>query len=424
MVQDSLNLKPSLLPDSELCSFVEQQFKKGQRILKAIGRPISPCYLFEKDILTAKAKEFRAAFESQLPDTGFYFAVKSNNCPDVSVAVLEAGFGLDVSSGLELTMALEQGATDIVFSGPGKTESELSLAVAHNDKVVVLIDSFGELSRLSKLAERSQRTVVAGVRLTTEPKGLWRKFGILTSQLDTFISQCKKHEFIEFQGLQFHSSWNMGPERQIDFIRELGLCLEALSPEDRQFIRFIDIGGGYWPEIGEWLHASATPPGMVKNALGVVDSDTGHYLNPSTPINVFGEKLGQAIGEHIHRRVACKICFEPGRWVCHDSMHLLLTVVDRKFDDLVITDGGTNTVGWERYETDYFPVLNLSRPSLSEKPCMILGSLCTPHDVWGYSYWGDDIRDGDILMIPTQGAYTYSLRQNFIKPVPEVIIYP
>ena len=69
---------------------------------------------------------------------------------------------------------------------------------------------------------------------------------------------------------------------------------------------------------------------------------------------------------------------------------------------------------------DYSPVFNLTRPSLKEKPCHILGSLCTPHDVWGFSYFGEDIQPGDILMIPTQGAYTYSLRQNFIKPVPPV----
>ena len=46
-------------------------------------------------------------------------------------------------------------------------------------------------------------------------------------------------------------------------------------------------------------------------------------------------------------------------------------------------------------ETDYFPVVNLTRPALEEKPCHILGSLCTPHDVWGYAYWGDDILPGE-----------------------------
>jgi diaminopimelate decarboxylase len=51
----------------------------------------------------------------------------------------------------------------------------------------------------------------------------------------------------------------------------------------------------------------------------------------------------------------------------------------------------------------------------------VLGSLCTPHDVWGYSYFGEDIKTGDILLIPSQGAYTYSLHQNFIKPMATVV---
>lgn len=48
-------------------------------------------------------------------------------------------------------------------------------------------------------------------------------------------------------------------------------------------------------------------------------------------------------------------------------MHILIQVVDCKDKDLVITDTGGNTVGWERYETDYCPVLNLTRPGLSQK---------------------------------------------------------
>jgi diaminopimelate decarboxylase len=63
----------------------------------------------------------------------------------------------------------------------------------------------------------------------------------------------------------------------------------------------------------------------------------------------------------------------------------------------------------------------MSRPSLDERPCMIAGSLCTPHDIWGWSYFGEDIQPGDILLLPNQGAYTWSLRQEFIKPLAKVI---
>jgi diaminopimelate decarboxylase len=335
--------------------------------------------------------------------------------------LLEANFGLDVSSGLELEAALSVGARDIVFSGPGKTDAELHLAAAHSDKVVVLMDSFGELHRLEGVAAKLNRRVRCGVRLTVNPVGLWRKFGIALGDLRAFWETAGRCPHVQLEGLQFHSSWNLSPDPQIEFIRMLGSQLADLPASFCQQIEFIDIGGGYWPSQGEWLQPAGTPKGRLKAALEQPcgPSETHHRL-PAVGIEEFARLLSAAIHEYLFSVVRCRILLEPGRWICNDAVHLLISIVDKKAPDLVITDAGTNSVGWERFETDYFPILNLTRPSLDEKPCHILGSLCTPHDVWGYMYFGEDIQPGDILMIPTQGAYTYSLRQNFIKPLPAV----
>jgi diaminopimelate decarboxylase len=66
-------------------------------------------------------------------------------------------------------------------------------------------------------------------------------------------------------------------------------------------------------------------------------------------------------------------------------------------------------------------VINLSRPSLKEIPVRVFGCLCTPLDIWGTSCFGREVLPGDILLIPDQGAYTYSLRQSFIKPIARVV---
>ncbi len=411
-------LKPGNVTPSgdNLLSFVETYFNKGRQFIATMGRHLTPCYVFEPGVITARATTFKRAFQNQLPDTGFYYAMKSNNFPDVSRTILKSGFGLDVSSGEELSLALDIGAKDIVFSGPGKTEAELDLAVTHSRQVVVLMDSITELKRLEDRAARQNTMVRTGVRLTTEPTGLWKKFGILLKDLNEFIQTTKNCPHIRFQGLQFHSSWNMNPEKQVGFIKELGKTLGTLDTGDLSLIEFIDIGGGYWPEQGEWV---LLQPDMEKRRNGTVME-----INPSTPIDIFARELSLAICEHIHNRLDCRICFEPGRWICNDAMHIIIKVMDKKYEDLVITDAGTSAVGWERFEIDYFPVLNLSRPAMTEKECLILGSLCTPHDVWGYRYFGKEIKEGDILMIPTQGAYTYSLRQEFIKAVPPVLSFP
>jgi diaminopimelate decarboxylase len=421
-LQRILQEQTPLLSQGELHGFVEKYFGRRDDYLSILERHPPPVYVLESSVLRERARQFQRAFQKSLPEVSFYYAVKSNNYPEVSKILLQSGFGLDVSSGIELEAALRLHARDIVFSGPGKTDHELRLAALHAETVIVLMDSFGELHRLERIARGQNKAVRAGIRLTPNPRGLWRKFGIAPHDLPEFWQQAIQCNHVRVKGLQFHTSWNLSPNAQMDFIEVLGRVLAGMPRRFRDEMEFMDVGGGYWPSQGEWLQAAGTRPGRVRKALGEnAGSPAIHHRLPATPIDSFAEQLGSSIQKHIYRTVRCRICLEPGRWICNDTMHLFLSVVDKKAPDLVITDAGTNAIGWERFETDYFPILNLSRPSLSERRCDILGSLCTPHDVWGYCYWGEDIQPGDLLMVPTQGAYTYSLRQQFIKPLPEVV---
>ena len=412
------------LDQEALIAFVARFLDSRDIYLDLCRRHGSPLYILEEDVLVERARRFAAAFRRSLPDVRFFYAMKSNNLTELAEILTHHGFGLDVSSGEELTQAVGLGARDIIFSGPGKTIGELELAVRQHERVTVLIDSFGELERLAYVAARANVRVRAGVRLTTEEHGLWRKFGIPLLDLPRFLMTAETHAHVILKGLQFHTSWNMNPDAQTAFIARLGGILAGLDKPARSRIGFIDIGGGYWPPQGEWLQSAGTPEGKLRQCVSpdIYASSDEHYCVPSTPIEPFARQITAAINDHIFPHVRCAVYFEPGRWICHDAMHLLLTVVDKKSADLVITDGGTNAIGWERFETDYFPVINLTHPGKDDIACLVLGSLCTPHDVWGYGYFGSAIEPGDVLLIPTQGAYTYSLRQNFIKPLPKVVV--
>jgi diaminopimelate decarboxylase len=406
-----LNRQSPELPADEIASFVKNFLNRRVEFLELAKKLGSPLYVLEPDILLERAKQFYEAFSKEIPDIKVYFAVKSNNCPDIAGTLVKAGLGLDVSSGEELKLAIDCNASDIIFSGPGKTDPELALAAAYRDRVTILIDSFGEIERLGRISRDLQSPLRAGVRLTTDERGLWRKFGIPLSELPRFISAVRSFDNISLKGLQFHTSWNMGPENQVAFIRQIGNVLRNLSRQHRAMIEFIDIGGGFWPPAGEWLQSAGTPEGRLRHiALPSTQMEKHHYRFPALPINDFALRIGHAVREHIFPFVNCRICAEPGRWICNDAMHILLTVVDKKGDDIIITDAGTNAIGWERFEVDYSPVINISSPETVERQSYILGSLCTPHDVWGYGYWGSGIKQGDILLIPSQGAYTYSLK--------------
>ena len=408
-----------LLDPTELNYFVEGFLKRRETFLRSCREYGSPLYLIEKAALLARAKQFTAAFRAVLPDIRIYYAVKSNNHPAVARTFVEAGLGLDVSSGSELQLALDCGANDIVFSGPGKTMDELALAVTNQDRVTVLIDSFGELDRLDSVASKAKVFVRSGVRLSTNDRALWAKFGIPLSALPEFWASAAKSRKVRLRGLQFHTSWNLDPGNHVGVIRRMGETVGGLDEEFRRRIEFIDIGGGFWPEEGEWLQRE---DGLPVSPDSETWASLTHFRKPAVPIEEFADRISQAVRQEIFPLMRCRICIEPGRWLCHGAMHLLISVIDKKSPDLVVTDAGTNAIGWERFETDYFPVINLTRPGLDEHRCQVLGSLCTPHDVWGYSYHGKDIKPGDILLIPHQGAYTYSLRQDFIKPLPKVVL--
>jgi diaminopimelate decarboxylase len=411
-----------VLEYQELVAYVRAFLERADSYLDTYRKHGSPLYVLDEKVLLERAEQFATAFKTINGDPGIFYAVKSNNHPAVVDSLVKFGLGLDVSSGLELELALDSGCANIIFSGPGKTEAELRLAVSHHDRVTILVDSFGELDRLEKIASQQKVRVRAGVRLTTDDGGLWRKFGIPLDSLGKFLEKAEDCSHVDLCGLQFHTSWNLDPNPQVTFISRLGKSLENLQERWRTALKFIDIGGGYWPPRGEWLQLAGTPKGRLRQAVLPITSPTNqHYKLYAESIETFAQEIGEALQSYIFPYLDCRIYTEPGRWLCNDAMHILMTVVDKKADDIVIADAGTNIIGWERFETEYFPVINLSRPSESERECLIFGSLCTPHDIWGYNYFGDGIEPGDILMIPSQGAYTYSLRQEFIKPLAKVV---
>lgn len=415
MLEDEV---PALDKD-RLRNYVRPFLDRRDVYLSAHREHGSPLYVFDERALVQAAEEFRGTFQAAIPDVSCFYAIKSNYHPFFLRTLSRLGYGLDVSSGEELKRAVEFGPSEILFSGPGKTVAELTSACAVAGRVTVLIDSFGELDRLQAAAEAAAVTVTAGIRVSVEDRGLWRKFGIPVARLEEFFRRAAQCSRIRVEGIQYHTSWNMDTSSHQLFLRKLGAHVRALSAAQRAALHFLDIGGGYWPAEGEWLHAEVTPSGRLRQMVApeaLPGSD--HRCSRSLPIQEFAQGIRTALEQEIYPHWKPCIYLEPGRWICHSAMHILLTVVDKKSPDLVITDGGTNSVGWERYEHDYFPVINLSRPSLREKNCLICGALCTPHDLWGYHYFGEDIQAGDVLLIPDQGAYTYSLRQQFIKSLP------
>ena len=419
--------KEGLIPGQLLSDYLKKHFKKRDIFLESARQFGTPQYFYDQPALLDRIRIFHEAFSRNIPRYKSYYALKSNCFPLILKDVVKQGMNLDASSGRELLMALNTDAEKILFSGPGKTDEELLLALDNCNRVTLLIDNFNELSRLAELIKKTnpKHVLDVGVRVRGNNKGKWEKFGISLDELLMFTEKVIETEGVVFRGVQSHSSWNMNPSRHVSMLENVGeYLMKYLPAHTLKALCFIDIGGGFWPEQGEWLNSKNLPIAKVADALGQdIALKDSHYYNPSLPIEKFAESIGECLLSLPEPVRNLELYMEPGRWISNPAMHILLRVLDKKGTKSVITDGGINLLGWERPLTEFIPVINLTRFQMKEYFLKIYGSLCAPEDQWGDSVFGEDVVPGDILLVPDQGAYTYSFRQAFIKPVAQVIRY-
>lgn len=417
----------------DLLPVVKTILEKKDNILSIAAKHKTPLYVIDEEELEKSITSFTLSFKKFLPTCSMFYAVKANHHPYIIRKVVKHGFGLDVSSGRELEIALAEGVSKILFNGPGKTMSELELALKHRSTVTVNIDSFTELKKLGELTQKKKKTIRAGVRIFTALQDSWTKFGIPLEELEAFWNAAKKYQGIRLEGIQFHLSWNIDTEAYRAVIQKIGAYLKKCSRTMRNSIKFIDFGGGFFPDRTEGFYPwTAHYP--WNSPLGKIVKETNHYLRKKTQftdkyyitetlsLETYAQTIAEAFRLYIEPIMRCEYYAEPGRIICNNAMHIILRIVDVKKPNHVIVDGGVNIVGWEYGEHFYFPLVNLTHPSLREITSTVYGPLCTPHDVWGYYCYAGKMCEDDVIAVPYQGAYRYVLAQNFIKPIPPVKI--
>jgi len=137
--------RASVLAPDLIRTYLRSMLSKRDVLLESVRRFSTPQYFFDEPALAASLSRFQEVFSKHLGRFRIFYAVKSNSFRGLCKHVSDAGHGLDVSSGVELSMALSLGCGHILFSGPAKTDAELSLAIQNRDKVTLLMDSAGEL---------------------------------------------------------------------------------------------------------------------------------------------------------------------------------------------------------------------------------------------------------------------------------------
>ena len=124
--------------------------------VKNLTKNASPFYLYSKENIIMNYNSFYSNFLKVNPL--ICFSVKSNSNVEILKILKKLGSGADVVSGGELLKALKSGIkpNKIVFSGVGKTEEELRLAIKKRI-LLINVESENEAVLINKISRNMQK---------------------------------------------------------------------------------------------------------------------------------------------------------------------------------------------------------------------------------------------------------------------------
>ena len=366
-----------------------------QRIAKKFGTPFY-CYSYSK--LKENVKKFKKNFESFSPL--ICFAVKSNTNVNLIREIKKFGLGADVVSLGELMMALKAGIkpNKIVFSGVGKTSSELIFAI---NKQILLInaESLSEIMEINRLAKLRNKKVRVGVRLNpnTDAKTLNQistgkkenKFGVNKNTFHKIVNFCKNSKNIDLKCLSVHIGSQILDHKP--YGKMLKVVSHILDKTNHQF-EFIDLGGG----------------------MGINYSDKNKTLNY--------KKYNTAINNFLKKHKV-KIIFEPGRSIVGNTGVLITKVIyikDSGRKKFIILDAAMNDL----MRPALYGALHRTLPviksnKMSNTIYEFVGPICESTDKFITLKKFQKLEEKDLIAICDVGAYGMSLSSNYnLRPKP------
>ena len=366
-----------------------------QTIAKKFGTPLY-CYSYSK--LKENVDKFKENFKSFSPL--ICFAIKSNTNVNLIREIKKFGLGADVVSLGELMIALKAGIkpNKIVFSGVGKTSSELNFAI---DKKILLInaESLSEIMEINRIAKSRNQKVRVGIRLNpnTDAKTLNQistgkkenKFGVNKNTFYKIVDFCKNSKNIDLKCLSVHIG------SQILDHKPYGKMLRAVSyildKTNHQF-EFVDLGGG----------------------MGIKYSQKNKTLNY--------KKYNAAIINFLKKHKV-KIIFEPGRSIIGNTGMLISKVIyikDSGRKEFIILDAAMNDLMRPAlYGATHRTLPVIKSNKILNKTYEFVGPICESTDKFITLKKFQKLEEKDLIAICDVGAYGMSLSSNYnLRPKP------
>jgi diaminopimelate decarboxylase len=368
----------------------------------------TPFYCYSTATLERHYRVFTEAFAGE--KTLVCYAMKANSNQSVLRTLAKLGAGADVVSGGELKRALAAGipAQKILFSGVGKTETELRAALAA-DILCINIESEPELELLSRLAVETGKTARISVRVNPDVDAgthakistgkSENKFGIPLAHARAVYACAAKLPGIEVTGTDMHIGSQITElDRMETAFRILAEFVQTLRA-DGHTISHIDFGGG----------------------LGIP-----YYMDREAPP---APDAYAAMVKRVTHNLGCTLMFEPGRLIVGNAGILVSRVIYVKHGEaknFVIIDAAMNDLIRPTLYEAHHDILPVHQPAKGTPNIVadVVGPVCESGDYLALDRSLAEPKAGDLLAIMTAGAYgavqsgTYNTR----PLVPEVLV--
>ena len=373
---------------------------KVQDIVKKFG---SPTYCYSYRQLKKNISNFKKNFSSFSPLV--CFAIKSNTNVNLIREIKKFGLGADVVSMGELMVALKAGIDKkkIVFSGVGKTSSEISYAI---DEKILLInaESKSEIKEIERIAKSKKKIVDIGIRLNpnTDAKTLKQistgkkenKFGVDEKIFFDLVNYSKLSKNINLKCLSVHIGSQILDHKPYE--KMLKVVDKIIKKSNHKF-QFIDLGGG----------------------MGI------SYTKDNKKLNY--QKYNTAIKKFLKNH-KFKIIFEPGRSIIGNVGTLVSKVIYIKENakkDFIILDAAMNDLMRPAlYGANHRTLPVIKTNQTSKKIYEFVGPICESTDKFTTLKKFQKLKEKDLVVMCDVGAYGMSLSSNYnVRPKPaEVLI--
>lgn len=365
--------------------------------LSEIAREVgTPTYVYSTATLKRHYDVLKAALHGL--DVNIAFAVKANSNAAVIAALAGFGAGADTVSEGEIRRAINAGVNPkkIVFSGVGKTYSELEFALSQGIHQIN-IESLQELEMLSKTATRLGKVQKAVVRVNPDVAAgghdkistgkKTSKFGVSVSDAYTLFEMAKGYSGVELVGLAVHIG------SQILDLAPLTSAYEVLAKMTHELrsrgfkIERLDLGGG----------------------LGAVYEDQG--IGPD--LDAYGEIVRQIIGP-----LGVEIEIEPGRLIAANAGVLLTRAIVTKENggrEFAVLDAAMNDLLRPAFYDAYHQILPVNAPQENSNlmPITMVGPVCETGDTFTTDRPLPAIASGDLMVFMSAGAYGFTMASTY-----------